>query len=414
MIYVIGGGLAGLSCAVALIDAGAKVTLLEAGPAAGGRCRSYDDRELGCRIDNGNHLLLSGNAAAYRYLTRLGTANTLGGPGAPVFPFMDLQTGERWVLRPGMGRLPFWVFDASRRVLGTNVRDYLSLAAWLRVPDEATVAQVARPGALYRRLIEPLAIAALNTLPDIGDAALMAAVVRQTLLRGGRSCIPAFPRIGLSESFVDPALALLRRAGALVRLNCRANGLTVANGRVHAIGTTDGAIDLDQADQVAMAVPAPVAASLLPQLTVPDAFESILNVHYRADADPGAAGFYGLIGGLSEWVFIKPGIVSVTISAANRFAELPPDEAAQRVWAEVARACGLPGERPQFRVVREKRATFTATPAQNRRRPTVGATGLSNLALAGDWTATGLPATIEGAIQSGMRAATHLRATLKA
>ena len=105
MIYVIGGGLAGLSCAVALIDAGAKVTLLEAGPAAGGRCRSYDDRELGCRIDNGNHLLLSGNAAAYRYLTRLGTANTLGGPGAPVFPFMDLQTGERWVLRPGMGRL---------------------------------------------------------------------------------------------------------------------------------------------------------------------------------------------------------------------------------------------------------------------------------------------------------------------
>jgi squalene-associated FAD-dependent desaturase len=409
VIYVIGGGLAGLACALDLMDAGAAVTLLEAGPAAGGRCRSYEDRELGCRIDNGNHLLLSGNAASYRYLRRLGTAETLGGPGAPVFPFMDLASGERWVLRPGRGVLPFWVFDARRRVAGTQMRDYLALAAWLRVKPGATVAQVARPGALYRRLIEPLAIAALNTMPEVGDAALMAAVVRQTLMRGGGSCIPAFPRIGLSESFVDPAVALLR-AGATVRLNCRVNALNLAAGRVATIGTPDEPIALAPGDRVVLAVPAPVAAALLPGLEAPDAFESILKVHYRTEADPGPAGFFGLVGGLTEWVFVKPGIVSVTISAANRFAALAADEAAQLVWAEVARVCGLANPMPRYRVVREKRATFAATSAQNRRRPGVAVAGLANLGLAGDWTQTGLPATIEGAIRSGLRAAAHVKA----
>jgi predicted NAD/FAD-dependent oxidoreductase len=159
-------------------------------------------------------------------------------------------------------------------------------------------------------------------------------------------------------------------------------------------------------DAVVLAVPPPVAAELLPGLVVPDAFEAIVNLHYRLQAPPGDAGFIGLIGGLAEWVFVKPGIVSVTISAANRIVDRPADALAAEVWPEVARALALPGSMPmpQWRVVKEKRATFAATPAQNRRRPPAR-TGLRNLALAGDWTATGLPATIEGAIRSGRTAA---------
>lgn len=117
----------------------------------------------------------------------------------------------------------------------------------------------------------------------------------------------------------------------------------------------------------------------------------------------------GLVGSIAEWVFLRDDILSVTVSAANRFAEQDPDELARTIWQDVRHACdpvlmeALPDTPPQQRVVWEKRATFAATPEQNRLRPGP-ATALVNLALAGDWTATGLPATLEGAMRSGVRA----------
>ena len=194
-VHVIGAGLAGLSAAMALVDAGRSVTVHEAGPAAGGRCRSYFDRELGCRIDNGNHLLLSGNTAAMRYLDRIGALATMVGPDAPVFPFIDRADGSRWVLRLDAGRLPFWIFD-RRRVPGTGWRDYLALLRLRRA--KGTVAEaLAGAGPLYRRLLEPLAIAALNTAPDVGLASLLQAVVAQTLAAGGAAWQQACPTLWL-------------------------------------------------------------------------------------------------------------------------------------------------------------------------------------------------------------------------
>jgi squalene-associated FAD-dependent desaturase len=404
-IHVIGAGLAGLSAAMGLVEAGRAVSIHEAGPAAGGRCRSYFDRELGCRIDNGNHLLLSGNAAAMRYLDRIGARDSMVGPAAPVFPFIDRADGTSWVLRLDAGRLPFWIFDRRRRVPGTGWRDYLAL---LRLRGaEGTVAEaLGQAGPLYRRLLEPLAIAALNTAPDVGLASLMQAVVAQTLGAGGAACRPLVPREGLSESFIDPALDWLRARGAERRFGCRVQALEMSGNHVSVIHAVDGALELGPRDGVVLAVPAPVAAGLLPGLTVPDAFEAILNVHYRAEAPAGEAPFVGVVGGLAEWVFIKPGIVSVTISAANRLLDVPADELATRVWPDVRAAYpSLPEAMPRYRVVREKRATFAATAMQQKRRPAVDGAGLANLALAGDWTATGLPATIEGSIRSGETAA---------
>ena len=168
--------------------------------------------------------------------------------------------------------------------------------------------------------------------------------------------------------------------------------------------SADGTAAVSPDDAVVLAVPPPAAAELLPGLVVPDTFESIVNLHYRLQASPGEAGFIGLIGGLAEWVFVKPGIVSVTISAASRLVDRPAEQLATEVWPEVARALGIETAMPQWRVVKEKRATFAATPAQDRRRPPAR-TAVHNLVLAGDWTATGLPATIEGAIRSGRTAA---------
>ena len=406
-VHVVGGGMAGLAAALALVDAGRAVTLYEAGPAAGGRCRSYFDRELGCRIDNGNHLWLSGNADITAFLRRVGAEATVTGPAQSCFPFMDLRDGARWTVRPNAGLVPWWVLAPGRSVPGARLKEFAGLLALLRAGPDATVAQTLRPGALYDKLLEPLVIAALNTAPATGSAKLMAAVVRETLARGGSACRPQIPREGLSASFIDPALAALQRAGATLRLGCRIGALVVEGGRVAGLSTPAGVVTLDTGEAAILAVPGPVAQSLVPGLSAPDEFESIVNLHYRIDAAPGPAGFIGLLGGTAEWVFVKPGIVSVTISAANRLVDRGASDLAATVWPEVSAALCLSQPIPAFRVVKEKRATFAATPLQDRKRPAAN-TALGNLVLAGDWTATGLPATIEGAIRSGRIAAQHV------
>lgn len=407
-VHIIGAGLAGLAAALELQD----VVIYEAGPACGGRCRSYFDRELGCRIDNGNHLLLSGNHAAMRYLDMLGTRDTLGGPGAPVFPFIDLASGERWCLRPNPGLLPWWLLVPSRGIPGVRLRDYASLLRLRSASAEATVGGVLPHDALYRKLIEPLAVSALNTPADQGSARLFWAIVAESLARGGAQCVPLFPREGLSESFVDPAVIRITEQGGQVRTGHRISALTIDAGRVTTITGPQGSIQVAADDQVILAVPAAVAATLLPDLDVPVAHEAILNLHFRLSLPPGEAGFVGLVGGLAEWVFVKPDVVSVTISAANRLLDRPTEALAAEIWGEVCHALDIVAEMPPHRVIREKRATFTATPEQHRRRPHV-TINLQNLVLAGDWTDTGLPATIEGAIRSGFAAAQHVTARLR-
>ena len=126
-VHIIGAGISGLSAAVRLANAGFKVHLHEATQQAGGRCRSYFDAATNLTIDNGNHLLLSGNRHALAYAKSIGTEAGLVGPQRAQFPFVDLTTGQRWQLDLGDGRLPLWVFDEARRVPDTGLLDYLAL-----------------------------------------------------------------------------------------------------------------------------------------------------------------------------------------------------------------------------------------------------------------------------------------------
>jgi squalene-associated FAD-dependent desaturase len=411
-VHVIGAGLAGLAASVRLAQNGRNVALYDAAGQAGGRCRSYFDETLGCRLDNGNHLLVSGNTAAMAYVAATNAAATFVTADIAAFPFLDMKSQERWSVRPTEGRVPWWLFVAGRRVAGTTALDYLDALKLARATATATISQTldARR-VIYERLWVPLAVAALNTEVDHGSARLLGMIFAETFGRGGAGLHPLYPKEGLSESLVDPALAVLQAKGGVVRFGQRLRGLRCEAERVVALDFGRGEVSLEAEDSVVLAVTAPVAKDLIPEFNPPDEFRAIINAHFRVDALPGEPySFLGVVNGTAEWIFLKPGVISTTTSAADRLIARDAEDLAAALWNDIARAYRLdPARLPPHRVVKEKRATFAATPAQLLRRPKAR-TRWRNLVLAGDWTDTGWPATIEGAIRSGFTAAAELTA----
>ena len=407
-IHVIGAGLSGLSAAVEFSARGQPVTVHEASPQAGGRCRSYFDTALDMEIDNGNHLVLSGNHATLAYAARIGAADKLVGPGAARFPFIDLPSGQRWTLDANDGLIPVWMLSENRRVPGTRLPEYLELAKLLLANRKAKIGDtLACRGPLWDRLIEPFLVSALNTEAKEGSAALAAQVVRETLAAGGRNYHPLIAREGLSNALVRPALAYVEAHGGEVAFGRRLRALRFDGERVAGLDFGDLTLDLGPSDSVVMATPPQVAGPLIPGLSVPTEFRAIVNAHYRIAPPPGLPPITGLVGGLAQWLFAFPDRLSVTISAGDALLDTPREELARRIWSDVAKVAGLTGDAPRWQIVRERRATFAASPAQDALRPGTR-TRWRNLALAGDWTQTKLPATIEGSIRSGVAAAKAL------
>lgn len=408
--HIIGAGISGLSAAVRLANGGFKVAVHEATHQAGGRCRSYFDGATNLTIDNGNHLLLSGNSHARAYARSIGTEAGLVGPESAQFPFVDIKSGQRWQIDLGNGRLPTWVLDESRRVPDTGLTDYLKLAPLIWASEDTLVGKsIPCEGILYQRLVQPLLLAALNVDPPEGSAGLAGAIVRETLLAGGQACRPLIARDGLSAVLIEPAVKFLAERGHSVQLGHELRSFVSGDGKVTALNFGgEDLVQLGEGDVIVVAVPPRAAASLLPGLKTPTEFRAIVNAHFRFDPPPGAAPILGVIGGVVEWLFAFPNRLSVTISNGDRLVDMPREELAQAIWSDVRKAGGVSGELPPqlppWQIVRERRATFAATPAQNALRPGP-VTALKNLFLAGDWTATGLPATIEGSVRSGDRAA---------
>ena len=406
-VHIVGAGIAGLSTAVALVRRGITVEVSDSAQQAGGRCRSYFDPAVGEVVDNGNHFVFSGNTALYAYLAEIGGLDRLHGPDEAEYPFFDKADGRRWTLRPNDSALAWWVASRHRRVPETRVADYLKLANILRAKPSDTVADlIPTSGPLWTGLVEPVLVGALNTEGARCSAVLAAAVMRETLARGGRAYKPRSAEPTLAAAFVDPAVAHIRAHGGEVRLGRRLKGVAFEGARLSRLSFADGDVAVGGDEAAVLALPAWVTPDLVPGLSAPTEHSAIVNGHFRRPGPPGAPLMQGVLGATAHWVFGFPQRISTTTSAADAIVDEDREVLARRLWGDVVAAYGFAPDTPlpPWQVVKEKRATFAATPQQNALRPDA-ATRWENLHLAGDWTQTGLPATIEGAVRSGETAA---------
>lgn len=408
-VHVIGAGLAGLSAAVHLSKAGVSVSVHETAKHAGGRCRSFYDDALGAVIDNGTHLLLSGNREVLSFLDITGGRSHLLEADRAAFDFLDLSNGARWRVdlggRKGRAALLAWMFDKRRRPPNLQPGKFVRELRRLKRGRGKTVGEcVDRSNGLYRTFWRPLTLAVLNAEPDQAAAELMWAVLRETVMKGGAFVKPLYAKKGLGAALVDPAQTMLQDQGVDMHFQRRITSLDVEDGRVHCVSFSHAAEILNEHDAVILAVPHHNVAELVSGVRAPQDSHAILNIHYKVNRGVATPRMLGLIGGESEWLFQRANIASVTISGANAWMDKDTDAIAHAIWPEVASALGEGAEVPAYRVIKERRATFAATTDALALRPDTR-TDIPNLYLAGDWTNTGLPATIEGAVKSGRLAA---------
>jgi squalene-associated FAD-dependent desaturase len=437
-VVIVGGGLSGLAAAVHLSSRRIPVLLLEQRKFLGGRAYSFVDDSTGTVIDNGQHVLIAGYARTMEFLGTIGTRDRLRVQSAPEFVFHHPRRGFcsfRLPLLPTPlhllgGIITTDLFSAADKLrllrAGGALRAFRPEAAGGMTVD-AWLDSVGQSAETKRSFWEPLAVAIMNERIAVASALVFIRAIRTAFLSGARGAALAIPTVGLSDLYVEPARAFIERQGGVLRCGADVTGSVVDGENVACVLLKEG--EMIPCSALILAVPSYRAASLLPAAlresgymataaTIP--LSPIVSVHLWFEKDVMPQETLGVIGRRVQWVFNRRtighengpenekrrgGHISAVISAAHAFVEMGNDELTRIVLEDLESIYGPNAGRAKHAVViREKRATFSCTPEVERIRPRC-VTSVPNLFIAGDWTDTGYPATIEGAITSGERCA---------
>lgn len=400
-VYIIGGGVAGLAAAIGCIKRGLAVTLYESAPQLGGRCRSYRHDSFDAVLDNGAHAVLANNEAVNRYLGIIGASDRLQTNSRDGLNFVDLRDGKTWRFK-----LPRALWDSSSRPPETSTLDVLNGSRLMWGNPNASSVQIlkATPSAIDK-LWEPLCTSALNTPLAEADGRILSAVVRGMLGFSGLRLGLKLPRHSLTHTYIDPAAQWLQRKGANVRLQSPLREIIIKGGHVERLNFDHDTISIGTEDRVVLAVPPwsqlMTQAGIMTEHLKPS---PIVNAHFQVVTTQ-ASNFIGIVGGMSQWLWLRDGLATVTISAAEAHLNTDSDVIAGKIWAEIAAIFGVPNAPlPPVHVVKERRATLRHVLGINDLRATTKS-HLANLILAGDWVKSGMPCTLESAIQSGFKAA---------
>jgi squalene-associated FAD-dependent desaturase len=435
-VIVVGAGFAGLAAAAALVDAGQAVTLIEATKHGGGRSRSFDDKVLGREIDNGQHLVMGCYSETQIFLERIGQQST-GIHYQPNLAVKMLTPGGKEVdIRCPPLPAPLHLAAGLMGMRGVGILHRLSalragllLRGEVRRPDDnetcdAWLERMGQTRTMRNVFWEPLIWAVLNDDPLVASAAMLVAVLEQAFMGERAGSRLGVPRLPLSKLYVNHGLEYLRKKGMDTRMGApvRSFDIDEESGRICGVTLRGG--ETLRASKVISAVPPGVLLELIPEtsrnhLVFQDVarLESspIVNLWARLRRPLFDQPFVGLVGSPLHWLFDRDRIegkthadgtlVCATISGARGFLEDDSEVLRELFVGELGRYFPkTPIDVLGFRVIKEKRATISHAAGTYQRRPPVRSP-IPGLFLAGDWVRTGLPATIESAVQSGHTAA---------
>ncbi len=423
---IVGGGWAGLATAIELCAHKVPVTLLESARQLGGRARSIRSGDM--VVDNGQHLFLGAYQSLLSLMERIDVDHQQAFLRLPLTLKLLKRGKPSLHLRAPRLPAPWHLLGAIAGAHGLCLRDRIQALRFGRklptlrlskakdISVQALLHSEAQPPALIRKLWEPLCIATLNTPVNEASARIFVRVLRETFLGLRKHSDLLIPRQELSDLLPRPCTDYLERNKAHVEMGQRVTGLSINDDGVHAVSVRGRSI---HASHVVLATPHVISRRLMSRHKPLQALcarlaelgnepVTTLYLQYTPQTrlpEP----VLGFENGLSQWLFDRrvcnqPGMMAVVISARGSHENMPDDELTARVAAELATSFPKWPAHQHSLLIREKRATFCSRAGIDCIRP-ANSTPVAGLWLAGDYTATGLPATLESAVRSGIETA---------